>query len=217
MKRLLIHTFFFTILIFFATCDETSQDAKPESEALEFAIEPSEDLRFMIEETPSDFTWEFFSDNLIVTLVPESDWSGEIVLSSFQVENDEVINRASTEPVEINTDVLKKGLSTEVMFPDLVFDEQAWTTNSKLWLQSEQWPQAAEWLQSEHWTPVEQWVPNPDITWNPTKISEIRDAALSEFELNHSETLVVVYTQPADETSTREMLTRPYGIIFARE
>src|SRR6056297_1406673 len=107
----IIFTFIFT------SCDDTSQDPETEVETLEFVIEPSDDLSFIVEDAPSDFTWEFYNNNIEVNLVPGSMWSGEIVLSSFQVENGEVVNRATSEPVETSASELADGLLTEELFP----------------------------------------------------------------------------------------------------
>ncbi|MDZ7720152.1 MAG: DUF5050 domain-containing protein [Balneolaceae bacterium] len=213
MKRYKLTAFLlmiFTVLFF--SCDETSQDADPEPETLDFATEPSEDLTQMVEVTPSDFTWDFFSNNLIVTLVPGPMWSGEIVLSSFQVENGEVVNRSTTPPVETSADELADGLTTEEMFPGLVYiPGQEWVT-SKQWQNTETWPQASKWVKTEHWTPSDQWVPGS--MWTPSEIEQI---ARNEVDLSENQTMVVVYPHLAENSDDFEVITQPYGIIFTEE
>jgi len=189
------------------SCDETSQDAG--TEKLEFAMEPTENLSFMINETPSDFTWEFFSDNLTVHLESNPTWNGDIVFSSLQVERGDVINRSSTPPVSVSSEELSGGLSSGELFPGLVYiPGQEWVMN-KQWLHADQWPQAKQWISLEEASPVEEW--NTETKWKP---AEIESAILSEIDLEENQTLLVVYARSAPDSQERDQLTQPYGIIF---
>lgn len=216
MYRSVLITCVFTclsiVLLLFTTCDETSQDAESEPETLEFSIEPTEDLSFMINEAPSDFTWEFFSDHLIVSSLAEAEWNDEIVLSSFQIENGELVNRSTANPYETNSEELSSGLSTEEMFPGLVYyPGQTWVTG-KRWEQADQWLKAEHWLKTDHWTPLEQWIPASG--WKPTNI---KDIALNEVDLSDNQSLLVVYAKLAENSTGREIITQPYGLIFTDE
>jgi hypothetical protein len=61
---------------------------------LDFTTAPSNELSDIIQNTPNDFTWEFYNDNLTLGLDPEPEsFEGEIILSVFQVQNGEVTNQ----------------------------------------------------------------------------------------------------------------------------
>ncbi len=199
------------ILLFFTACDISSEDETTDPAPLEFTTEPSDDLRVMVEDNPSDFTWEFFSDNLFVSLAPGPEWSGEIVLSSLHIQGEEVTNRTTTEPIITNAEKLASGLSTEEMFPGLVYDEQAWAPG-KLWVQEEKWPPFEDKFNSEHLSPVDQWVPEREL-----EPSEIENVAVNEFDLDSSEILVVVYAHIGRNSSDREIFSQPYGLILRSE
>lgn len=128
-------------------------------------------------------------------------WSGEIVLSSFQVENGEVVNRARSDAIETSIDELAGGLSTKEM-----------------------WPETEELYEGSEWAPGAMWFPeskgglgshwSPDSGWSP---AEIEANALSEFDLNENESLILVYARLADDSTEREQTTQPYGLIMQEE
>jgi len=189
------------------TCDETSQDAGPEK--LEFAMKPTENLSFMINETPSDFTWEYFSNNLTVSLAPGPLWDGSIVLSSIQVIDGEVVNRSSTPSVSVTAEELSDGFLSKELFPGLVYTPgHEWVIN-KQWMNSERWPHAEQWISLEQAAPIKEWT--PDTRWKP---AEIESAVINEVDLEENQTLLVVFSSIAPDSPEREVLTQPYGIIF---
>ncbi|NBC04377.1 MAG: hypothetical protein GVY20_11820, partial [Bacteroidetes bacterium] len=158
----------FTIAI---SCDliTESEDNGDETEQLEFSIEPSDDLSFIVDEAPEDFTWEFFNDNMLVNAVPGSMWSGNIVLTSFQIRNGEVVNENESSVVETNAEALSEGISTEELFS------------------GSEWVPGAMWVPGSEWVPGDEWIPG--MEWAPSEIQEI---ALNEVELSENQTMVVV-------------------------
>lgn len=163
------------------TCGDNSTDPEADPEPLEFTTEPSTELSQLIETAPGDFTWAYFNNHIIVNAVSGSMWSGEIVLSSFQVENGEVVNRATSDAVETSIDELADGLSAEELFP------------------GSEWVPGAMWFPGSEWFPGSSWLPGS--SWSPAEIEEI---ALSEFDLGENESLLVVYAQLADDSPERE-------------
>lgn len=205
-------------MVIFFSCGDNSTAPDTDPKPLEFTTGPSQELSQLIDTAPGDFTWDYFSDNLFVSILNGPEWSGEIVLSSFQIENGEVVNRSTTEPYETNSEELSSGLSTEEMFPGLVYAPgQAWVTG-KRWKQIDQWRKIKSWLKTDHWTPSEQWVPSSN--WAPSEIEEI---VLTEFNLSENETMIIVYTHLADGQNppaipgVSEVLTQPYGIILTQQ
>jgi len=182
----------FTIAI---SCDliTESEDNGDETEQLEFSIEPSDDLSFIVDEAPEDFTWEFFNDNMLVNAVPGSMWSGNIVLTSFQIRNGEVVNENESSVVETNAEALSEGISTEELFS------------------GSEWVPGAMWVPGSEWVPGDEWIPG--MKWSPSEIQEI---ALNEVDLSENQTMVVVYAE-TDNSSDREDVTQPYGLIFTEE
>lgn len=176
------------------TCGDDNSAPVVDPEPLEFTTEPSSELSQLIETTPSDFTWDHFNSNITVSVVPGSMWSGEIVLSSFQVENGEVVSRVSSSPVETSISELADGPSTEELF------------------QGSEWVPGAMWFPESQGNPASQWMPGSGLS-----PSEIEANALSEFDLNENESLIVVYARLADDSLEREQTTQPYGLIMQEE
>ena len=164
----------------------------------------------MIQETPSDFTWSFFNDSIIVGLKSDANWSGKVVLSVFQVRDNTITNRITTDAVETNADELRNGISTEKMFPD-----------------SELFP-ASEWFMSARWKPdkifnpgdiektITDWAPaykwSLDSYLSPTKVESV---TLDFKELTENEILIVVYTHLTGDTD-RKQITRPFGLVLKK-
>ena len=180
----------------FLSCD-TGTDAESDQEPLEFQTAPSDELSSMIQETPSDFTWGYFQNNVQVNMIPGIDWNGEVVLSAFQVQNGEVVNETTTEPVETTADELAAGLSTEEMF------------SGSSWIQGSDWVPTSTWMPSSTW--IQQTEP---LVYAP---SEIESIAQSQVDLSQNETMVVVYAHLAGESPEREQMTQPFGVIFQEE
>lgn len=205
MMQKSIFTLFFSLLIlFFVSCDNTST----EPETLEFVTEPSDDLTQMIEETPSDFTWEFFGTNIQMSLQSDNDWEGELVLSGFQIANDEIIDRITTNSYPANSEKLFDGilfsdLAVNFTFPSGWSDRLKWKALSDLNLK---WENASIQGSLELWGPQDRYLP-----------SEIEEAILAEVDLGENERLFVVYTQLAGESPEREQTTRPFGLIVREE
>jgi hypothetical protein len=207
MYRTYTQLFLLTLLLIIVSCDDTSQDTDPDT--LKFSVESTEDLSFIINEAPGDYSWDYFSDNLSVSLVPGPMWSGEMVLSSLQVRNQEVVNRSSTPPVSVSIDELTSGLTSGELFPGLIYvPGQEWTTG-KRWMEASKWPQAKDWISLDEVQIVREWI--PERRWKPSKISE---AAINEVQISDSQTLLVVYARLAAESAEREVTTKPYGIVF---
>ncbi|MEF8796865.1 MAG: hypothetical protein V5A22_12325 [Salinivenus sp.] len=171
------------------SCDSGPE---PEPTSVQFEAEPSDELSTLIQEAPSDFTWTAFNDKTLVRKLPGSDWSGDIVLSSFQVEDGEVVNRTSSEPVAF-PDSLNELLS-ESLLP-----------GSK-WIPGEDWFSGSKWVPSTNWDPGSEWAP-----------SDVEDAALSEVDVGPGESLVVVYAQTAGTPPDGGQMTRPYGLVMTQE
>lgn len=208
MQRLFFKTLFFTILILFATCDETSQDAEPKP--LEFSVEPTEELSFMVDEAPSDFTWEFFEENILITLNTESNWEDELVLSGFQVLNEEVVDRFTSNSFSANSEELQDGLLTGNLFTH----PQTWTRPGVAWSTDKIWTQInnsieSKWKNKKFEVPKELW--KPGQSWAP---SEIEEAVLAETIPVENESLFVVYVQLAEDSPKRTQTTKPFGLLM---
>ena len=172
-----------------AACDLSSET---EPDSLEFTTEPSDELSAMIDETPSDFTWAFFNDNVTVSMIPGSNWSGDLVLSAFQLQDGEVVHRTTTDPVSTTAEALSSGRSTEDLIP------------GSSWVPGPQWAPASNWIPGSSWIPGSNWSP-----------SEIEDQAREAFDLAEGETVVVVYAHTPDDSQTQT--TQPFGILMQRE
>ena len=173
-----------------AACDSGSET---EPDPLEFTIEPSDELlSALIDETASDFTWAFFNDNVTVSMIPGSNWSGDLVLSAFQLQDGEVVHRTTTDPVSTTAEALSSGRSIEDLFP------------GSSWVPGSQWAPASNWIPGSSWIPGSHWSP-----------SEIEDRAREAFDLAEGETVVVVYAHTPDDSRTQT--TQPFGILMQRE
>ena len=192
MRRLLQILFLSIVTLFLFSCDNGT--GTEERASLEYATGPSQDLDQIIEETPSDFTWDFYGDNIEVSMNSGPQWSGEIVLEAFQVEGGEVVNRLTTESVETSVDELADGLLTENMYP------------------STRWYPTTRWISTEEMYPSTRWYPT--TRWSP---SEIESQAMSQNDLNGNQSMVVVYARMADDSPDREQTSRPFGIIFEEQ
>lgn len=191
MSRSLFTALLLVGILFFSSCDTTNE---PPTLPVAFKTAPSDGLSTMIQETPSDFTWEFFNDNIEVSMNDEPQWSGEMVLSAFQVQNGEVVNRTTTDPVETTADELTDGLSTEELFS------------------------SSSWIPGLDWVPTSTWFPGlvytPENSWSP---SEIEEGVIAENNLDENETMIVVYAHLAGESPEREQTTRPFGVVMMKE
>ncbi|WP_445666282.1 hypothetical protein [Fodinibius sp. AD559] len=197
MRRLII--ILCTIIIAFSliSCD-TGTGADPEP--LEFQMAPSDGLSTMINETPSDFTWEYFQDNVHIGGPSQTDFSKfDVVLHGFQINNGEVVNRSMTEPVELSADELSSGLLTEEIPPSL-------------------WMPGSEWVPSSDWRPKSTFIQTTDpiiIALDPALIPEVEDMVLNNIDLGTDETMVVVYPSIIGEDG-REMTVQVFGLVFER-
>jgi hypothetical protein len=181
-----------------------------ESEPLEFASEPSDEMRTMFDETPSDFTWEFFRENILIRLQSEVDWEGEIVLSGFQLLNGEIVDRITTNSIETNDKELLTGLSTgNLLIPAFTITDWGEFRVKRNFMSNslkEKWGETSAQHPIEIWEPGKQWSP-----------SEIEGAILSEVDLGENEILFVVYAQLAGESPEREQTTQPFGLLMREE
>lgn len=200
----------FLLLSVMISCDSsTDSENDIEPETLEFVTESSDDLTQMIEDTPSDFTWEFFGKNILISLQSDNDWEGELVLAGFQVLNGEIVDRTSTDPFEANGQLLSNGVLTKE-FQSVNFTITDWVERSK-------WKKMAnsfklKWKNKNVQGSLELW--GPGNRYSP---SEIEDAILAETDLQENESLFVVYTELASESPEREQTTQPFGLIMTEE
>ena len=182
------------LLISFTSCSDDDEDNNNVNEAdpIDFTIQPSAELDQIVSNTPSDFTWGFYEDNLTIGLNPEPEsFSGEVMMSAFELRNGNIMNSLSSQPVSTNLQELSAGLSTEDMYP------------GSMWIEGTDWlPSMQEWEVSEVWYPGSMWAP-----------SEIKNIAMQENNLADNETMIVVYPE-LTSTSDREVVSQPYGIIF---
>ncbi|NGP88232.1 hypothetical protein [Fodinibius halophilus] len=193
MNKSILITFLLCSALLAGACSDSGTGAEDELKPLDFTTSPTSELSQIVNNTPSDFTWDFYNDNILLGLEPKPDsFEGEIVLSVFQVQNGEVTNRLTSDPVGTNLEELSAGLSTAEMYPDSPwFRGSEWANDSPIWVPSTQW--------------------YPGSMWAP---SEIENKALSQNDLSAGETLVVIYPHLPGE-SEREVLTQPYGIVFS--
>lgn len=207
MRRIASATGLSLLIILLFSCD-TGVESEPKP--LEFASEPSNEMRIMIEETPSDFTWEFFKENILISLQSEIDWEGEIVLSGFQVQSGEATDRVTTTPLPTNAEQLENGLSTgDLELPEFTITD--WAINVKRESLTNSFVE--KWGDNEVQNSVNLW--EPEKKWSP---SEIEEAILSEVELGEeNETLFVVYAQLAEDSPERQQTTRPFGVLMREE
>ncbi|GAA5522275.1 hypothetical protein LQ318_11010 [Aliifodinibius salicampi] len=201
MQKSIFTLFFSLLILFFVSCDNTGTEPEP----LEFVTEPSDDLTQMIEETPSDFTWEYFGPNIQISLQSDNDWEGELVLSGFQIANNEIIDRITTNSYPANSEMLS---GDGILGSDLTIDFHVpgwgdWKVISDINL---------KWNNTKVQEHIELWEVNE--SWSP---SEIEDAILSEVDLEENETLFVVYAQLAGESPEREQTIRPFGLLMREE
>lgn len=181
-----------TTLFLWSCTETTTGGGEEELQPLDFTTTPSDELSNIVENSPSDFTWPFYNDNLTVGLDPEPEsFEGEIVLSVFQVRNGEVTSRLTTDPVGTNLEELSSGLSTEEMYAD------------ELWYPGSLSVPTTKWIPSTKWYPGSMWAP-----------SEIESIAMSENELSANQTMVVVYPKVEGDLPNRDQVTQPYGLIF---
>lgn len=183
---------FLLLAVAFGTvsCDSSLE---PEPESVQFEAEPSDELSTLTQESPSDFTWTAFNDKMLVRKIPSSNWSGEVVLSAFQVENGEVINRVTSEPAA---------------WPDSLSNEQL----AGSLIPGMRWIPGTDWVPGSQWVPGPQWVPGD--SWAP---SDVEDAALSEVDVGPEESLVVVYAQTAGAPPDGGQMTQPYGLVMEQK
>ncbi len=206
MRRSLFIALLSIGILFFSSCDTTNE---PPTLPVAFKTEPSDEMRIMIEETPSDFTWEFFKQNILISLQSEVDWEGEIVLPGFQILSGEAADRVSTTPLPTNAEQLENGLSTgDLTLPEFIITD--WAVNVKRKSLTKSFKE--KWGDKEVQSSINLW--EPEKKWSP---SEIEEAILSEVDLGESETLFVVYAQLAEESPEREQTTQPFGILMSEE
>gem|GEM_PF-3360108 len=193
MRRSLLCIVFLLSMVplVFMSCDTANE---PPTLPVALKTTPSEELSSMVQDTPSDFTWDYFRDNVHIEGPSQTDFDKfDLVLSSFQVQNGEVVNRTSTEPIEVSADELSSGLVTEEIPPSL-------------------WMPGKDWVSTSNWFPG--LVYAPGNSWTP---SEVEDRVIADKELVDNETMVVVYAQLAGDSPEREQTTQPFGIIFQKK
>ena len=193
-RRILRAAFLFTVILMTSCTDDDDENVNS-NEMMDFTTTPSTALQGIVSNTPSDFTWDFYEDNLTIGLepLPES-FNGEIVLSAFRVSNGQVTNNSTSSPVATDLSELANGLSTEDMYP------------------GSQWITENDWLPGNDWTPTDVWYPGS--MWAP---SEIESIAMAENTLADNQTMVVVYPELAIGSDDREQVSQPYGIIFENQ
>lgn len=192
----------FIIPLVFISCEDTSApDPGPAPVGLETA--PSDGLENMINDTPSDFTWDYYQDNVRIEGPSQTDFSKfDLVLHSFQVNNGEVVNRSMTEPVEVSADELSSGLVTGeiTLGPSL-------GALGKDWVPSSDWRAQSTFIQTT----------DPIIiqTTEPIVYAEVEDMVLNNIDLGTDETMFVVYPSIMGEDG-REMTVQVFGLVFER-
>ena len=184
-------------------CDQSAEEPK----TLEFEVTPNDQLRTMVRETPSDFTWEYFGDNLTVSLSSEADWEGELVLSGFKIVNGEVVDRLSSQPHPSSDAELLNGLSSEEVFTTFVPGDP-WAGSRARWEAEARSPDA-KWTSENARASIELW--ETSNRWPP---SDMETAVQEEFESLGPDTLYVIYAQLAPEASDRRQTSRPVGLLM---
>ena len=170
------------------SCDSSGPEGPPP----EFSVSPTSELSGIVDNTPGDFTWDFYQNNLEVTWAPEADWNGELVLFTFQIQNGEVVNRATT-----------TAASTEGLDGDEATSGTLYPPGT-----SPELP-AREWIPGTNWIPGSQWIP-----WSQWSPSEIEQVALDQVNLSSGQTMLVVYARAAGDVDSADQQTQPYGIVF---
>lgn len=205
MRRFVQLLFVFASVGFILQACNTGSKPAP----LNFSTDATEDLRLMVEEAPSDFTWEFFEEHILIGMqTTESNWEGEVLLSGFQILNGEVADRVTTTPILTNAEQLESGISTgNLTLPEFTitdWGEFRWKSLAKSFKKN--------WGDKKVRSSISLW--DPDQTWST---SEIEEAILSEVELGENETLFVVYVHLSEEAPQRQQTTQPFGILMRDE
>lgn len=193
MRRLLQILFLLVVTFLYTSCGDTGT-ATEEAIPHDFTTAPTAELSQIIENTPRDFTWGFYNDNIEITLHDDPKWNGGIVISGFQVKNGEVVNEITSEVIETNADELGNGISTAD-----IYSESTWFPGER-WISMEN-----NWIPSTTWFPGERWAP-----------AEMQNVAMSRNDLAENETLVVVYAHVPVDSAKRKQETRPLGIVFQK-
>ncbi len=192
----------FIIPLVFISCEDTSApDPGPAPVGLETA--PSDGLENMINDTPSDFTWDYYQDNVRIEGPSQTDFSKfDLVLHSFQVNNGEVVNRGMTEPVEVSADELSSGLLT-----------------AEITLGPSLGALGKDWVPSSDWKPKSTFIQTTDpiiIALDPALDKpEVEEMVLNNIDLGTDETMFVTYTSMIGEDG-REMTIQVFGLVFER-
>ena len=195
-------------LIFTLITSSCDQDEQATPKPLEFEVTPNDQLRTMVQETPSDFTWEYFGDNMIISLRSEADWEGELVMSGFKIVRGEIVDRVNSESNNSNSAELLDGLSSEVVFRIKEGSIVNWGISNARW-ETEANSFDANWSANTAQAPIELWTtPN---SWSP---SELESGVLNEFEALGPDTLYVVYARLAGENPKRTQTSRPMGLLM---
>lgn len=196
------------LLLTLAALCVVSCDSEPVSqEPLDFAAEPTDELETMVQETPSDFTFGFLEDNVLLRLRSDRDWEGSLVLAGFQIANGDVVDRLTTAPVQTSDDELAGGLLTEDVFSA---SGAGWSTAKTAWeidfnVIDEEWGGR----RTRKAQPRGLWI--PDQSWMP---SEVEQAVMANTDLAPDETLYVLYVRLEDQSTETEQTTRPFGVIL---
>lgn len=170
-------------------CDTSALDLDGGEEPAEFTVEASSELSQMIESAPSDFTWDFFIRELIVSSDSEG-WSGELELCTVRIEGGGAQESACSPAVETDAGALADGIRSESLIP------------GSGWFPGSSWFPGSEWVPGDSWFPGSQWVTSdPQI---------IADAALSDVDLGAEQAMVAVYVRGTPATDG----VRPFGVIL---
>lgn len=174
----------------FVSCDSSTDS---NTETIELYTTPTVELSEMISNSPGDLTWEYFNNNVTISMEKGGQWSGEIVLTSFQVRNGQIINRNTSDPISTNYDELSRNVNTGEFV-------------------------SGTWVPGHEWTTFDNWMPT--ILWSSTSTtspSNIVSLAINQTSLQPDQTMIVVYAQLADDSPDREQAIQPFGLILSEK
>ena len=99
LSRIAVLGILCTALLALAGCDSAGPNDQDSSTQLEFETAPTDQLDQTIRDSPEDFTWDLYQNNIEILLTSGTQWSGNIQLSTFQIQNGEIVERDASDPV----------------------------------------------------------------------------------------------------------------------
>lgn len=164
-------------------------------ETVQYSVEPSQQLADLVENAPSDFTWDYFRQEMVISAQGLDD-SVDIALHAVQVQDGEVLDGSIGGPVPVVGEELAAGVRTGELASPI-----QWSPG----------PPGDSWFSTAEYD-VESWI-SPSEFYEDSQDGVV-SGMLEGYSFEPGQGVVVVYIS-ADPTPSAVRGVSPFALVLS--